>query len=523
MNDDARLALLTRRRALRIGAGAVAAAAAQLSLPALAPRVWAAPRKRDAQGPFAEYRDYDALGLARLVKKGEVTASQLLESAIARMQETNPKLNAVVIQFLDRARERAASATLGGPFEGVPFLLKDLHLELTGTITTNGSRLFRDHVAKGNSTLVDRYEAAGLVSFGKSASPEFGLTPSTESALHGATHNPWNLAHSAGGSSGGAAAAVAAGVLPIANASDGGGSIRIPASCCGLFGMKPSRGRTPLGPGRGEGWNGLTSVHAVSRSVRDNAALLDATSAPESGSTFRAPSVVRPFLDEVGRHPGRLRIAMSLDSGLPNPIDPECRRAVESAGKLCRGLGHEVEEARATIDGDALARLVSATIPVGIASSVDRRLAELGRQLRDDDLEPFTRGMLEQGRRVSGTAHEEARRLIYRIARDVAKFQDDGGFDVLMMPTLGKPPIELGVLTLSNLENLANEAPSYTPFAMLYNVTGQPAMSVPLHWTASGLPVGVMFVGRYGDEATLFRLAGQLEEAQPWADRRPPV
>jgi len=522
MSDDSRIPDPSRRDVLRMGAAAVAVGAAGLAFPTLSCRAWAAERRPTAQGAFAEYADYDGLGLARLVKGGDVSALQLLESAIARMNETDPKINAVVIRFLDRARERAARTPGGGPFEGVPFLLKDLHLELAGTITTNGSRLFRDRVASSNSTLVDRYEAAGLVIFGKSASPEFGMSPSTESVLFGATHNPWMHGRTAGGSSGGAAAAVAAGILPLANASDGGGSIRIPASCCGLFGMKPSRGRTPLGPGRGEGWNGLTHVHAVSRSVRDSAALLDASSAPEPGSTFRAPRPERPFLEEVRTDPGELRIAMIRSSGAPTPIDPECRKAVENAARLCEGLGHAVEEAAPRVDREEMGKVVSATIPVGLANAIDRRLAELGRDLRDDDLEPMTRGMVQQGRQVSGMANADARRILYRIAREVAQFQEGGNFDVIMMPTLGKPPIELGILTLESADRMMKESPLFSPFTMLYNVTGQPAMSVPLHWTHDGLPVGVMFVGRYGDEATLFRLAGQLERAQPWANRRPP-
>jgi Asp-tRNA(Asn)/Glu-tRNA(Gln) amidotransferase A subunit family amidase len=523
MHDDRSMTQITRRKALRLGAGALVTGAAGLAWPSLARRAWAAERRPEAQGAFAEYRDYDGLGLARLVKRREVTASQLLESAIERMNETNEKLNAIVNPFLDRARARAASGTLAGPFQGVPFLLKDLHLELTGTITTNGSRLFRDRVATWNSTLVDRYEAAGLVCFAKSTSPEFGLSPSTESALFGPTHNPWNLHRTPGGSSGGSAAAVAAGVLPIANASDGGGSIRIPASCCGLFGMKPSRARTPLGPTRGEGWNGLTHVHAVSRSVRDSAALLDACSAPEPGSTFRAPRPERPFLAEAAIAPKPLRIAMIRSTGLEPPLDPQCLEAVENAGKLCEDLGHAVEVAGPEVDGEAMGLAIGATVPVGLVLSIDARLAALGRALRDDDLEPVTRAMYEQGKGVSGAAHADAQRVFYRIARDVGRFQDDGGFDVLMMPTLGKPPVELGIFTLENMDTLMKESPFFSPFTMLFNATGQPAMSVPLHWTPDGLPVGVMFVGRYGDEATLYRLAGQLELAQPWGDRRPPI
>jgi amidase/6-aminohexanoate-cyclic-dimer hydrolase len=478
---------ITRRGTLKLGGAALAVGAAELMFPATSSAMLAAWSGAQAPGPaFDEYARYDGLGLAALVKRGEVSPHELLAAALERMEAVDSMLNAVVIRFPERARAQIDRGLPDGPFQGVPFLLKDLHLGLEGTLTTNGSALFKGHVAKGNSTVVTRYQEAGLVIFGKGASPEFGLTPSTESALYGATHNPWDLEHSAGGSSGGGAAAVAAGIVPLANASDGGGSIRIPASCCGLFGMKPSRARVALGPSRGEGWNGLTCVHAITRSVRDSAALLDATSVPESGSTFVVPPPARPFLEEVGVPPGPLRIALMLAPLDGGEVDPECVRAVDGAAKLCESLGHNVEEAAPRLDMAEIGRAVAATIPVGIAALLEARAEALGRPITESDVEPVTWLMAQQGNQVRAVDHANARNL-------------------------------------SNPEAFQQAAQRYTPFTLLFNVTGQPSMSVPLHWTPDGLPVGLLFTGRYGDEATLFRLASQLERAQPWADKRPAI
>jgi len=516
----------TRRALLRAGAISLAAGAtglgSSLGCSAAGPRAHAA-AGRSARGlRFDEYVERDGVALAELVKRREVTPGELLEIAVARMEEVDGRLNAVVVEHIEHAEARAAAADLSGPFQGVPFLLKDLHMELAGTRTTNGSRLFADRVSTRSSVLTERYEAAGLTIFGKTASPEFGLLPTTESALHGATRNPWNLGHTPGGSSGGSAASVAAGVVPMANASDGGGSIRIPASCCGLFGLKPSRGRTPLGPSRGEGWNGLTHVHAVTRSVRDSAALLDATSTREPGSTYVAPRPERPFVEEVGRPPSRLRIALMRVPIGGAPIDPDCLEAVDEAARLAESLGHSVEETTPQLPSIVeLQRATSATIQPGLVMLIEGRLADLGRPLRNEDLEPFTHQMLETGRDFSAQASVRARRLFYRIGMEMAAFQQH--FDVLLSPTLGQPPIEIGVLTLQDPTALATIAPRFTPFTMLFNATGQPSMSVPLYWNADGLPIGTLWTGRYGDDATLLRLAGQLEQARPWWNRRPPI
>jgi Asp-tRNA(Asn)/Glu-tRNA(Gln) amidotransferase A subunit family amidase len=316
---------------------------------------------------------------------------------------------------------------------------------------------------------------------------------------------------------------VAAGVVPLAHASDGGGSIRIPASCCALFGLKPSRHRVPVGPPlAGEGWSGLSCHHAVTRSVRDSAALLDATSAPVPGSSFRAPSRERPFLSEVGASPGPLRIALVRRPFGGGSVDPECTRAVEAAAQLCRELGHHVEEAAPSIDfaeiRDAMGMVI---IPVNITSAFDRRAAELGRPMTQADVEATTWWIYQLGKQVSGIQYEEARGVLYRAGIALTEFQRE--WDVLLSSVLGSPPVKLGVLTLDDPEGFGEAAARFVPFTTLFNVTGQPSMSVPLHWTDDGLPVGVMFSGRYGDEATLFRLAAQLEEARPWADRRPAV
>jgi amidase/6-aminohexanoate-cyclic-dimer hydrolase len=512
----------TRRALLRAGAVALAAGASGFGCGTLGVRAHAAPGRSGRGMGFDEYVDHDGTALAELVARGEVTPAELLATAIARMDAVDGTLNAVVLRHLEHGERRAAMEPPSGRFQGVPFLLKDLHLSLTGTRTTNGSRLFADDVAQGSDVLTERYEAAGLVIFGKTASPEFGMLPTTESALHGPTRNPWNPERTPGGSSGGSAAAVAAGIVPLANASDGGGSIRIPAACCGLFGLKPSRGRTPLGPSRGEGWNGLTHVHAVTRSVRDSAALLDATSAPEPGSTFLAPRPERPFAEEVRREPGRLRIALMRAPFGGGAIDPDCLEAVDAAAQLALSLGHVVEEATPRMPSMiGMQDAIDATIGPGLALLVDRRLEALGRPLAADDLEPFTRGMVESGRGHDARSGIRARQTFYRMAREMADFQER--YDVLLSPTLGEPPLEIGVLTLQDPGAVERIAPRFSPFTMFFNVTGQPSMSVPLHWNDEGLPIGTLWTGRYGDEATLLRLAAQLEQVRPWWDRRPPI
>ena len=510
---------LDRRTVLKLGGGLM---------------VGAAIGKASAQGnppqprplPHDEYAKYDGLGLADLVRKGQVTAEELLEAAVARAEAVNPKINAIVLKLYDIARKEIARGLPSGPFTGVPFLVKDLGFWMKGVVCSEGSRLFKDHIPARDDTVVKRYRKAGLIIFGRTHSPESGLTAVTESVLHGITRNPWNFQRTAGGSSGGTAAAIAAGIVPMGSGGDGGGSIRIPSSCCGLFGLKPTRARVPFGPDIFECWGGLAVCHAITRSVRDSAALLDATAGPELGDAYWAPPPARPFLQEVGVPPAKLRMAMTFAVAPDVPIDPECRKAAENAARLCESLGHCVEEVSERFSrvfptaelGKALGIIVEAET----AAWVRGRLEVLKRELRDDDLERATRTTMERAKLYTADELALARANILRSSRIMAKFQRK--YDVILTPTLGKPPIPHGELSLSRKhEDVVRELGPFIPFTPLANWTGQPAMSVPLHWSPAGLPVGVHFFGRFGDEATLFRLAGQLEEARPWADKRPPI
>ncbi|MCA9511829.1 MAG: amidase, partial [Myxococcales bacterium] len=452
--------------------------------------------------------------------------AELLELAIARAEAVEPAIRAITVRHFELAREAARGALPDGPLRGVPWLLKDLGIGMRGTVTTEGSRLFADAVRDADSTLTERYRAAGLVIFGKTHSPEFGGSPSSESALHGATHNPWDLARSPGGSSGGSAAAVAAGIVPAAHATDGGGSIRIPASSCGLFGMKPTRGRVPLGPAIYEGWGGLSAAHCVSRSVRDSAALLDATQGPAVGDAYAAPPRERPYLEEIARAPGRLRIALMTKPLVPVPVDAECVRAAHDAAALCAALGHDVEEASPALDYAAVWGAYGAASGVGTAIAVAAREAALGRPARPDELEPITRRWVEGAPRVSGIELVRARATLHGASRALGAFLER--FDAILSPTMAHVPPALGVLSLSqDYDSFVLPATRASAFTSLFNMTGQPAMSVPLHWTEPseaaprGVPVGVMFAGRFGDEATLFRLAAQLEAERPWFARVP--
>ena len=466
---------------------------------------------------------YDALGLGELVNSGEVAAEALLDRAIARVEAVNPQINAVVLKHYDVARRQLADGRPQGPFAGVPFLLKDLGAALTGTITTDGSRAFADWTAKADSTITRRAKAAGLTIFGKTASPEFGLTTTTESKLWGATRNPWNLERIAGGSSGGAAAAVAARILPMAHASDGGGSIRIPASCCGLFGLKPSRGRVPYNPGAGIGWNGLSTQHAVTISVRDSAALLDALSGPEPGDSVVPPKAHGAFLDAAKRAPGPLRIALIEAAPTGVAVHPDCQAALAGAARLCESLGHRIEPASLKLDPAAIASAFGASIAVDIFNRLERRAAEIGRPVREDEVEKVCWAMARRGPSVTGQAYAEARRTFDAAAVEVARLLET--YDLFLSPTLAEPPGPLGRLGLSppDLGDYNRAIAAFTPFTALQNQTGVPAMSVPLHWNAEGLPIGVMFTAPFAREDLLFSLAGQLEAARPWADRRPPV
>jgi amidase len=470
---------------------------------------------------FKEYGSYDAIGLAELVRKKQVSAAELLDEAVARTAKVDPQINAVVVKHYDHAKRQIDQGLPDGPFTGVPFLLKDLDL-VKGTRTTFGANLFKDNVAGHTGTLAQRFLAAGLTIFGKSASPEFGLMPTTESRLFGPTRNPWNPAHSSGGSSGGAGAAVAARILPVAHASDGGGSIRIPASASGVFGLKPTRARNPLGPDRGEGWGGFSCGHVLSISVRDSAAMLDAVHGPEPSSPYVAPPPERPFAQEVGRDPGRLRIAFTDRSPYGDAIDPEIAAATREIASLLAGLGHHVEERALALAADPAA--VMSTI-VGANTALTVRLAEarFGREMTDSDFEVLTLATAHNAQMKTSTDYVAAQLTVFQIARGLAAFFET--CDVFLCPTLCLPPLRIGELdTMSpDLSHIAPLLRRYIPANSMFNMSGQPAMSVPLAWNAAGLPLGMMFAARFGDEATLFRLAAQLEQERPWKDKLPPV
>ncbi len=467
------------------------------------------------------YQSLDALGIAELVRGGEVTADEVLDTALGIIDEKNPSINAVVSRIDDLARQAVRAGLPSGPFTGVPFAIKDLGLACAGSITTNGSRFFRDHLDDHDSEIVARYRAAGLVIVGRTNAPEFGLNPSTEPLLHGPTRNPWDISRIAGGSSGGAAAAVAARMMPAAHASDGGGSIRSPAACCGVVGLKPTRARLSLAPDEGEAWCGFHTDHVVSRSVRDSAAMLDVAAGPAPGDPYWAGPPSRPFGAEVGSDPGRLRIALMLRAPGGTRVDPECRNAAEEAARLCESLGHDVEPAEPGYDHPRLMSASTAIVGACTADIVDRRAEELGRAPGEDDLEAATHLLVGRGRQVSGAQLVDAVRTAHVISRQISTFFER--YDVLITPALGQLPPVLGVFDANrqDFETYIEAVVGFTPFTMTWNATGQPAVSLPLSETTSGFPVGVQFVGRFGDEATLIRLSSQLESARPWADRRP--
>lgn len=502
------------RRTMIAGAAAAGGLAAA---PALA-------ATKAATGAGHPLDTHDALGLAELVRTRQVSPLELLDAAIGRAEALDPRLHFMAQRHYDYGRAAIANGLPKGPFRGVPWLLKDLNTYIAGLPTGNGSRFFKDYRPDVTSELVRRIEKAGFVVFGKTAVPELGLTGTTENQVTGATRNPWNPAHIAGGSSGGAAAAVASGVIPAAHATDGGGSIRIPASCCGLFGLKPSRGRVPMGPPRTEGWGGLSVHHAVTRSVRDSAAILDVTHGVEPGSRYSAPTPYETFLAHVTKAPGKLRIALMLDAPSRAPIDPECRDAALAAARLCESLGHTVVEAAPKLDVAALGAAGFALIASSVAADMLDRAKATGIPLGPDVLEPITLAFVEMGQHVTGMDYVRANNALQAAALTMAQFMAD--YDMILSPTLAAPPLELGKINLTPGVDFAAwgaRAAAFSPFTQVENMTGQPAMSVPLGMSKAGLPIGVMFVGRYGDEAGLLRLAGQLEQAAPWKDRRPQV
>ena len=472
-----------------------------------------------------DYTNYDAMGLAELVAKKEVSAEELLDDALSRAEKARDELNCVSALFPEIANAQLADGLPDGPLSGVPFMTKDLAVEIKGAPLTNGSRLFRDNVADRDSTLVERYRKAGLLLFGQTTSPEYGLTTSTESALFGQTANPWNTERTSGGSSGGASAAVSSGVLPLAQASDGGGSIRIPAGCTGLFGMKPSRGRIPMGPARTEGWSGLSTVHAVSRSVRDNALLMDLTHGREPGSRYVAPERYPTYLQQLQDRPRSLRVALWVTAPNGTKPDEEAHKGLYETVKLLQDLGHSVEDTDPHLDGEAIGKALVMNVSAFTADMTQARARELGRRLQDDDLEPLTRDLVNLGNTVPMAMLAWANGIYQETAVKFEAWMDEGNYDVCLMPTISREPMKLGELSLSRDDKDAYQkaVTSFAPHASVFNMTGCPAMSVPLHWSSNNLPIGMMFGARYGEEGLLYRLAAQLEEARPWFNRTPPI
>jgi amidase len=473
---------------------------------------------------FTEYPEYDAVGLAALVRKREVQPSELVGAAIERIETFNPAVNAVVYKGYEQARALAAqqdgSAPSGALF-GVPFLLKDILGDCEGWPSTLSSRMFRDRVMPYDCELVSRFKRAGVVFIGKTNTPELGILPTTECQLYGPARNPWNLQYSTGGSSGGAAAAVATGMVPIAHGNDGGGSIRIPASCCGVVGLKPTRARNSMAPDFGELLGGLLDEHALTRTVRDSAALLDATHGSIPGDPYRAPPVSGSFLDETTRDPGRMHIAFSRTDPFGRPLHADCLAGVDATAMLLESLGHTVEEAQPDIEAKGFVEAFSTMWFAGIAYAVDLLSLQRGRGPEPGDLETLTRAVHERGRAVSAVDYQLCEMVLQQAGRQTARFHQT--YDCWLTPTLATPPLRNGVVDVNefDLEKTYLPLTDYSPFTAIQNASGQPSVSLPLHWNAAGLPIGMMLSTDFGNEALLFRLAAQLERARPWKDRRP--
>ncbi len=473
-----------------------------------------------------EYGDLDGTDLARLVARGEVSALELVEEAIRRIEALNPKLNAVVYTMYDHARELARHP-VPGPFSGVPFLLKDMTAHYKGTPTTHGCKFLTDVAPSDyDSELVKRFRRAGLVTVGKTSTPELALSGTTEPTFRGPVHNPWGLSRSAGGSSGGSAAAVAARIVPIGHGGDGGGSLRIPASACGIVGFKPSRMRTPHGPGASQIWEACCGEFVMTRSVRDSALMLDEVAGQDVGAYYSAPPQVRPFREEIERDPPPLRIAWSARGPAGFDTHPDCIAAVEEAAKLCAALGHRVVEACPKLSAsqiDAVGEGFLGTLAIETARDIDELAEQVGRQPRADDFEPAHWSLSEYGRSLSAVDGMRMRRALHAVARAVGPFFED--YDVYLSPTLGKPPVPLGEINpnIRDWRDYYRVMFEFMPFTSLFNVTGSAGVSLPLAWNANGLPIGCQFITRMGRDGLLLALAAQIERAVPWASRRPAV
>ena len=462
----------------------------------------------------SEYFSYDALGLAELVRTKKISSMELLEVAIALTEKLDPKLNAVPIKHFELARENLKNNTDSGIFNGVPFLLKDLNNYLKGTVTSGGSRVLENITADHTSELVKRTLDSGLNIFGKTNSPELGLTVTTEPVLYGPTRNPWDLDRSSGGSSGGASSAVAAGIIPMAQASDGGGSIRIPASCCGLFGLKPTRARTPLGPVSLEGWGGQSIFHCVSVSVRDSAALLDVTSGPEKGAPYRSAYQEKSFLEQINIEPGNLKIGYLEDSSIS--VDEDVKEVMNSTIDLCQKLGHSVESTKINFSSEEISLAIITIISSNVSYAVKSQSDQTGREVSNEYFENVTLQMAENGNNFSASDYVNAIKINHRLGQELEKMFDQ--YDVLLSPVLASPPVKIGTIDMNtnDMKTYVERLTKYSPFTGIFNQSGQPSMSVPLFRTKDNLPVGSMFSAAFGNENLLFSLAGQLEQAQPW-------
>jgi amidase len=468
-----------------------------------------------------EIGELDGVGQAELVKAGELTALELVEAAIARIERVNPLLNFLIEPLFDQARRTATAELPAGSLAGVPIVLKDHLATCAGARHTSGSRFLGEYTAERDSELVVRYKRGGLIPVATAATCEFALLSTAESARYGACRNPWSLERTTGGSSGGPAAAVAAGCVAIAHGNDAGGSIRIPASCCGLFGLKPTRGRNPLGPEYGDLASGLWAEHVLTRSVRDSAAALDLTAGPMPGDPYAAPELPRPLLEDAGADPGRLRIALLEEAPTRTPVDRDCRHAAIDAAELCESLGHAVEPASLPLDAEGYEEAFQVVYAAGAAAWLDSWEGKLGRTAQPGELEPFSVALIDWGRERSAVEYQRAVHALQDGARQLAAMH--ASYDLLLSPTLGAAPVPLGYFEPSAedpLEVLARDA-RFAAFTWPANASGQPAMSVPLSWSADGLPIGTHFTAAFGREDLLFGLAGQLERARPWADRRP--
>jgi amidase len=469
---------------------------------------------------FTEYEDYDGLGLAGLVKSGQVSATEVLDAAIERVEARNPAVNAVVAKLYDHGKKQIADGLPDGPFKGVPFLLKDLGSALAGTKTTRGSRYFADLPPMTQDSLhVTRIKAAGMVIFGKTNTCEIGLSLTCEPQLHGTSRNPWDLTRTPSGSSGGASAAVGARMLPISHASDGFGSIRGPAAACGLVGLRPTRARNTQWPYAGEGMMGYAIEHAVALSVRDNAALLDATQGPGPGDPYVAPPPARPFLEEIGADPGQLRIAFTEKAPNGAPVEADYLRVLRETAALCEEMGHAVEQSDPEVDGEAIVPTFRTISAINALNAI--RSHPSGKPPAPGDLETVVANTAKWAETIDAITLMNATQTAHRIGRQMATFF--GGYDVLLTPALGTLPPKLGWIDMmmEDLDEYWRRVFHFSPFTVWFNTSGQPAMMIPLGLNAEGFPIAVQAVARYGDEATLFRLASQLEAARPWFDRKP--